>query len=118
MVHMIKNEKIRVLNPNMTKRPPTASLKAPIQAKNTGNIANNPPYAATSPGNQADTSNKLKFWLSAVQGIPNLSDPKLEVRTNPQMILGKAVIISDNQLDSSTGFKMSSDKVFNRVIVL
>lgn len=52
IVHAISPAAALVLKPKAKKSPPTASLKAPIQAKNIGNIAKTPPYSATSPGNQ------------------------------------------------------------------
>ena len=96
MVHMIKKEAIRVLNPNMRSKPPTASLNAPIHAKNTEAKAKIPPYSATSFGNQATTSKNPKLAVDD-HGNPNLSDPKLEVNNKPQLILGMANKKSPNQ---------------------
>lgn len=89
MVHITKKEAILVLSPSIRNNPPTASLKAPIQAKNTGAKAKIPPYSATSFGNQAATSKKPRLAVDD-HGNPNLSEPKLEVNRYPQIILGMA----------------------------
>ena len=79
MVHKIRKEKILVCKPSSKKIPPTASLKAPIQAKNTGNILKMPLYSATSLGNQNATSKKPRLLSAGLQGRPNFAAPKLEV---------------------------------------
>lgn len=89
MVHTNKKDAILVSNPSTRKSPPTASLNAPIQAKNTGAKAKIPPYSATSFGNHATTSKNPKFAVED-QGKPNLSDPKPSVNKSPHIILGIA----------------------------
>ena len=76
MVQIIRNEVILVWSPNSKNNPPTASAKAPIQAKNTGAMAKIPPYFATSVGNQNATSNSHKLFSAGDQGIPNFAAPK------------------------------------------
>ncbi len=88
MVQKIKKEEIRVLKPKIQNSPPTASLNAAIQAKNTGNHENGGPKASTSPGNQKATSNKPRLFSSGDQGIPNFAAPKLVARRKPYTTLG------------------------------
>lgn len=102
IVQSIKNDAILVLKPRASSKPPTASEKAPIQAKKTGKRAKIPPYSATSLGNQATTSKKPKFAVLD-QGKPNLSDPKLKVSNIPQTNLGIVNSKSANQCFCSIG---------------
>ena len=106
IVHIIRKDAILVLKPKAKNKPPTASAKAPDQAKKTGNKAKIPPYSATSFGNQAATSKKPKFGVDD-QGKPNLSDPKLNVNSIPQTNLGIVNNKSANQLFCMTGLIMS-----------
>lgn len=103
IVDKIRNEAILVCNPNSKKRPPTASLKAPIQAKKAGAMAKMPPYAATSFGNQKATSNSPRLLSTGDHGNPNFAAPKSEVNKYPQTILGMARKKSCHQKGNTIG---------------
>ncbi len=76
MVHTFRKANRRVCNPAIKNNPPTASLKAPIQAKKAGNRAKMPPYSATSSGNQNATSNRPRLRSAGLHGMPNLGAPQ------------------------------------------
>lgn len=116
IVHSIKNDATLVLRPKAKNSPPTASEKAPIHAKNTGNNSKIPPYSATSFGNQATTSKMPKLAVDD-QGKPNLSDPKLSVSNSPHTILGMAKNISAIQCFWVTGVIISLIKFKIRVFI-
>ena len=94
IVDPIINDQNLVPRPKARNNPPIASLAAPIQAKNQGEIVNGKPNSATSLGNHEATSNRDKS-PPLLQGSPNLSDPNVRVNNNPQIILGMDVKISE-----------------------